>query len=350
MSRRKNSRGRLIRFADARVYVREVGEGPPLLLINGLGAHSAMWETLERTLPGLRIVEFDLPGAGQSDVPWKPVSIERLARLSRSILDHFEIDCADVLGYSMGGIVAQQLAAETPERVRRLVLLATTPGLGQMQGDVKAMLNIMTPLRYMSRHAYARTIGGLVGGRARHDKRWIDEQGALRLKHAPSWRGYLGQLLSMSRWSGLPLLGTIEQPVLVVTGDDDPLTPVVNGMMLAHLLPNGRLLVCPDEGHLIAMDPDSVAHPAIREFLTAPALERTEVWRQARRVDAEELETALFGAPFQLPPMSIFNDRARQRWIPPLERSSHGTSVDESELDEGGQEIHDPPQRRSATG
>lgn len=87
MSARKNCRGRLIRFPDARVYVREVGEGPPLLLINGLGAHSAMWETLERTLSGLRIVEFDLPGAGQSDIPWRPVSIRRLASLSRSILD-----------------------------------------------------------------------------------------------------------------------------------------------------------------------------------------------------------------------------------------------------------------------
>jgi pimeloyl-ACP methyl ester carboxylesterase len=318
VSRPASRRGRLMRFPEARVYVREVGEGPPLLLINGLGAHSAMWDTLERTLHGLRIVEFDLPGAGQSEVPWKPVSIKRLASLSQSILAHFEIDRADVLGYSMGGIVAQQLAADAPERVRRLVLLATSPGLGQMQGDPKAMFNIMTPLRYMSRHAYARTVGSLVGGRARHDKRWIDEQGALRLKHAPSWRGYLGQLLSMSRWSGLPLLGSIEQPALVVTGDDDPLTPVVNGMMLAHLLPNGRLLVCHDEGHLIAMDRDSVAHPAIREFLTAPTLERTQVWRQARRVDSEELETALFGAPFQLPPMSIFNERARRQWIPPF--------------------------------
>jgi pimeloyl-ACP methyl ester carboxylesterase len=313
---RVKQRGKLMRFPQARVYVRTLGEGHPLLLINGLGAHSAMWETLERSLPDFRIVEFDLPGAGQSDTPWKPVSVKQLAALSTSIMDHFEMDRPDVLGYSMGGIVAQQLAADFPERVRRLVLLATSPGMGQMQGDMKAFFNIMTPLRYMSRHAYVKTIGSLVGGRARYDRRWIAEQGALRLKHSPSWRGYCGQLFSLARWTGLPLLGEIKHPALVVTGDDDPLTPVVNGMMLAHMLPNGRLLVCPGEGHLIAMDADSVAHPAIREFLTAPRLDRAKAWNSAKKVTAEELQIALFSAPFQVPPLSILNARARSRWLP----------------------------------
>ena len=307
--------GKMIRLPDARVYVRERGSGPALLLINGLGAHTAMWEPLERTLSGFRIVEFDLPGAGESEVPWKPVSVTRLARLSTDLMDHFGIRRADVLGYSMGGIVAQQLAATEPDRVRRLVLVATTPGVGQMQGDLKALLNIMTPLRYMSRHAYARTIGSLVGGRARHDGNWIAEQGRVRLQHAPSWRGYLGQLASIATWSGLPLHAKIEAPVLVVTGDDDPLTPVVNAMLLTHMLPNARLLVCHDEGHLIVMDQESEAHPAIREFLTAPRLSRTKVWREASTVSAEELEIALFAAPFQLPPLSIFNQRARRRWL-----------------------------------
>lgn len=308
-------KGELRRFPEGRVFVRTVGEGQPLLLINGLGAHSAMWETLERSLTGFRIVEFDLPGAGQSDTPRTPVSVERLAVLATSIMDHFEMDRPDVLGYSMGGIVAQQLAANHPKRVRRLVLLASSPGVGQMQGDVKALLNIVTPLRYLSRHVYINTIGTLVGGRARHDTRWIAEQGALRLKHSPSWRGYMGQLFSLSCWSGLPLLRDIKHPVLVITGDDDPLTPVVNGMILAHMLPNGRLLVCPNEGHLIPMDDDSIAHPVIREFLRAPRLDRAKDWREAKQVSAEELRTALFSAPFQLPPLSILNARARDRWL-----------------------------------
>jgi poly(3-hydroxyoctanoate) depolymerase len=310
------SRGKKIQLDGISVFARETGEGPPVLLINGLGAHTAMWSTLEQTLDGFRLVEFDLPGAGQSDVPWKPISIKRLASLSVQVMDHFGLEQPDVLGYSMGGIVCQQLAADAPERVRRVVLVATTPGLGQMQGPMVATINIMTPMRYISRHAYVRTIGSLVGGRARHDKAWIAAQGALRLEHAPSWRGYAGQLMSMSRWSGLPILPGIEQPVLVVTGDDDPLTPVVNGMMITHMLPNGRLLVCPGEGHLMVMDEDSIAQPAIKEFLGAESVEKTKAWKRAVSVDADELRIALFAAPMQMPPLSIFNANMRRRWLP----------------------------------
>jgi poly(3-hydroxyoctanoate) depolymerase len=307
-----------IRFPDATVYVREVGEGMPLLLINGLGAHSAMWEPLEQALQGFRLLQFDLPGAGRSDVPWRPVSVRRLARLATSIMDHFGVEQAHVLGYSMGGVVAQQLAHDAPERVRRVVLVATTPGIGAYLGDVRAMLNILTPARYLSPTLYAKTIGDLVGGRARHDRAWVAEQGTLRLQHAPSWRGYLGQLQSISRWSGLPLLRDISSEVLVLTGDDDPLTPVVNAKMLTHLLPNGRMVVLPGIGHLLVMNTDSGAHPVICEFLTSERLDDAPVWNDASAVDADELRTALALAGGSSGRGS--RARARRRWLPELHR------------------------------
>ena len=304
-----------MRFRDASVHVRTVGTGPPLLLVNGLGAHTAMWQPLERVLSGFRIVEFDLPGAGKSDVPWRPVSVKRLARLAIAVMDEFGIEKADVLGYSMGGIVTQQLAYDHPERVRRLVLVATTPGVGAVQGDLRALFNIMTPVRYLSPKAYEKTIGSLVGGRARHDAAWIAEQGSLRMQHAPTWRGYSGQLASISRWSGLPILPHVRQPALVVAGDDDPLTPLVNGMMLTHLLPQGRMVVCRGEGHLIPLDVDSVAHPLIRDFLTARDLDESAAWEGAATVSAHEVRTALSRVGLQIPPWSRANAKARRRWL-----------------------------------
>jgi poly(3-hydroxyoctanoate) depolymerase len=296
------------------VYARAVGDGPPLLLINGLGAHTEMWEPLEQTLAGFRLIEFDLPGAGQSDVPWKPMSVSRLAAIAAAVLDEFGVEQADVLGYSMGGIVAQQLAADAPDRVRRLVLVATTPGVGGVQGDIKAMLNVMTPIRYLSPGLYARTIGTMVGGRARDDPAWVAEQGALRLKRPPSLRGYLGQLQTITFWSGLPLLHRIAHPALVLAGDDDPLTPVANGMMLAHGLPNGRLVVLRAEGHLMLLDAKSHVHPAIREFLTAEDHAQAAIWQEASSIEAGELAAALERAGRQLPPWSIANALARRRW------------------------------------
>jgi pimeloyl-ACP methyl ester carboxylesterase len=304
-----------IRFREANVHVRAVGEGPPLLLINGLGAHSAMWGPLEQTLKGFRLIEFDLPGAGQSDIPWKPVSVSRLASLATSVMDEFDVDRAHVLGYSMGGMVAQQLAFDSPERVDRLVLVATSPGVGALQGDPKALLNIVTPLRYLSPRLYTRTIGSMAGGRARTDPAWAAAQGKLRLQAPPSWRGYFGQLQSLSKWSSLPILGRIDHQTLVVAGDDDPLTPVVNGMMVAHLLPNGRLVVVPGEGHLMVLDGDSQAHTAIREFLSAKDLSRAPVWKRAQVVETADLEAELAAAPRQLPPLSVYAGRARRRYL-----------------------------------
>lgn len=307
--------GALVRFPEATVFVRETGEGEPLLLINGLAAHSGMWGPLEHTLEGFHIVEFDLPGAGQSPIAGIGVSMPDLARLASRVMDEVAMKRADVLGYSMGGMIAQQFTADMPERVRRLVLAATSPGVGAVQVDLRALANILTPARYSSPTIWAKSIGSLVGGRARYDKEWIAEQAKLRFDLRPSWRGYMGQMRSMSGWSGLPLLPTIDHPTLVISGGDDPLSPVVNGKMIAHQLPNGRHLVLPGEGHLMVTDENSAAHAYIREYLTSDPLESSAVWNASAPVSLAELGEALAAAGRQIPPLNLLDIRARRRWL-----------------------------------
>ena len=310
-----SSAGELVEFPDATVFVREVGSGKPLLLINGLGAHTGMWRAFEDAMPGCRLVEFDLPGAGQSPVPAKPVSIEQLARLATAVMDRYGLEQADVLGYSMGGMVAQQLAATYPDRVRRLVLAATTPGVGSVQIQLRALVNIVTPARYSSPRLYASTIGSLVGGRARNDPKWVEAQSKLRLEHRPSWRGYMSQMRSMGGWSSLPLLRKITQPTLVLAGGDDPLAPATNSKIIAHLIENSRLVVLKGEGLLLMVDESSAAHAAVHEFLTSPDVESTSVWRDGLDVDAKQVRSALAAEPRQLPPLSLLDARARRRWL-----------------------------------
>lgn len=298
------------------VHVREVGEGPPVLLINGLGAHSAMWSSLERALEGFRVITFDAPGAGQSPTPRLPVGVGRLARLATLVLDLFEVEQADVLGYSMGGIVLQQLLADHPERVRRAVLVATSPGLGGLHGDAKAMLNIATPLRYLSESLYFKTIGSLAGGRARTDTEWVARHGAVRMRHPPTMAGYVKQLMSLTAWSGLPLLKGIRNPVLVVSGDDDPLSPVANAMLLTHLIPGARMLLLRDEGHLLLMDEESPALYKIRQFIAAHTLEDAPIWDEAHTVDEEDLRLAIAGvSKWQLQPFGLISDCMRRRYF-----------------------------------
>lgn len=264
-----------------RVLVREVGDGPPVLLVNGVGAHTGMWGTLERALPGFRLIEFDAPGTGRSETPRLPRSVPAMSHLALGVLDAVGVKRADVLGYSLGGIVSQELAAYAPERVRRLVLTATTCGLGGVPGDLNALLNLATPLRYWSRGFYNRTLASMVGGKARHDRQFVARHGDERLRYKPSMQGYAGQILGIAAWSTLPSLPKIQAPTLVVMGTDDPLVKPDNGPLLAGRIPQARLVIAPDEGHLLLMDPESAAFEPIRQFLAAPNLATAPVWRDA---------------------------------------------------------------------
>ena len=106
------------------------GEGPPLLLITGIGAHLDMWRPFQAVAGERELIAFDAPGVGRSQRPALPLRMPALARLVTELLDALALERVDVLGYSWGGGLAQELAHRHPERVRRLVLCATSPGLG----------------------------------------------------------------------------------------------------------------------------------------------------------------------------------------------------------------------------
>jgi pimeloyl-ACP methyl ester carboxylesterase len=308
---------RTVTVDGVRLQIREAGDGAPVLMINGIGAHTAMWGPLESVLDGFHLIEFDAPGTGRSASRPYPVTVPALAWLASQILDKVGVEKADVVGYSMGGIVAQQLAVSAPQRIRRLVLAATSCGWGGVPGEPRALLNVATPLRYWSPAFYRRTIGSMAGGRARRDLEWIDRHGELRRRYPPSVRGYFGQVLSLSAWSGLPLLPHIRQPTLVVTGDDDPLVPPANSLLLASRLPHARVVVAPGEGHLLLMDPESATLEPIREFFGAESLDAAPVWREAKVVSRDEARAAIASTRNQLQPWGAVSAVMRAVWPVP---------------------------------
>jgi pimeloyl-ACP methyl ester carboxylesterase len=284
---------RTVRAGGLRLHVREVGEGPPVLLINGLGAHTAMWGPLERALPDLRLISFDAPGVGASRVALPPPTIGMLAVIADALLDQLGYERVDVLGYSFGGAVAQELARRSPDRVRRLVLATTTPGWGGVPGSVRAMALACHPLRYFRRGYYERTIGQLAGGQARTDPEFVARHGAERLSRPPRLPGYYAQVAAITSWSSLGWLNEIGHPALVVAGGDDPLIPPVNSVILAHRMRRARLFLSPEEGHLLLMDDRSAALPAIRDFLAASSPAASAAWRDAREISAAAEANAL---------------------------------------------------------
>lgn len=248
--------------------VARIGQGEPLLLINGLGANLEMWQPLVRELAEEHaIIAFDLPGTGRSARPRWPLRMAQLAEMVTDLLDELGYEQLDVLGYSLGGIVAQELAHRAPARIRRLVLCATTPGLPSMPPNPIVTALMLTPARYWNRQLAELILPIIAGGRTARDPRVLRAGLQKRLVQPPSATGYLYQLYAMSGWSSHPWIRQVRHPALVMHGDRDPVVPLVNGRYLADALPHGRLHVVDGAGHLFLLDePHSVA-PALSEFL-----------------------------------------------------------------------------------
>jgi poly(3-hydroxyalkanoate) depolymerase len=254
--------------ASPSVRVARIGEGEPLLLINGLGANLEMWQPLVRELAGGReLIAFDLPGTGRSARPRWPLRMAQLARLVTDLLDEFGHEQLDVLGYSLGGIVAQELAHRAPERIRRLILCATTPGLPSVPPDPIVTALMLTPARYWNRQLAELILPIIAGGRTARDPGVLQAGLDKRLVQPPSALGYLYQLYALSGWSSHPWIRTVRHESLVLHGDRDPVVPLANGRYLADALPHGRLEIVKGAGHLFLLDEPASVVPALASFL-----------------------------------------------------------------------------------
>jgi len=244
-----------VQVDGARIRVSVRGDGPPLLLIMGLGGNLEMWGPLEEALNarGLKTIAYDASGTGQSPARLLPQSMTTLARQAVRLLDSLGHPKADVLGISFGGAVAQEVAISYPPNVRRLVLTSTSCGLGGVPGNLLALSELAAPLRPYS-PTYLRLAADAIYGRGGGDRDVVaDRRGALH-DQPPSMWGYLGQLAAAVGWTSLPRLGRIQCPTLVLAGEADAMVPPVNSRILASRIRDARLEVFPEAGHLLLMD------------------------------------------------------------------------------------------------
>jgi poly(3-hydroxyoctanoate) depolymerase len=282
---------RLVRVDGLDLFVRERGSGDPLLLLNGLGGNLEMWgEAEERLSRSARTIAFDAPGTGRSGTPSLPRTIPSLARLARSALDELGYDRVDVLGYSLGGVIAQQLAREAPERIRRMALVSTACGWGGVPGSLQAIALIATPWRYYSRAFYEQT-NRLFGEADAAAEERLRAHADARLRYPPSFLGYAYQLWAGALWSSLTWLPSVDVPTLVVTGDADELVPPANSVQLAGLLPQSRLRRLAGEGHLLLFDPGSPAHALVEDFFRSGT--ESAAWSDGEAVDEVTMQRAL---------------------------------------------------------
>ncbi len=210
-----------MQFGTTTVRLSSVGTGPPVLLCNGLATPIESWGPLVDSLDSFRLIAFDVPGVGDSPPRKGRLSIDGVADIAAAVLDHVEVPRAHVLGYSWGGAVAQHLAWRHPHRVDRLVLAATSVGLGAIPGLPWALVPLL-------RESFTASDPG-------------------RPRTSPA--GLIGQLCAIATWSSLPFLAEVDAPALVLAGTADLVVPAGNAHLLAGLLRRAEIALVSGVGH-----------------------------------------------------------------------------------------------------
>lgn len=243
---------------DARV----IGEGPPLLLIAGLGATKSSWYRLEPLLAKhFQLISFDNRGAGVSDKPNVPYSMAMLADDARRLAAKLGYQKSLVFGVSMGGMIAQELALRHPEAVDGLVLGSTFCGGDRSAWPTWSDLASMLWVRRQTEEELTRGVLRLLySERSRRERAAeIAADVAQNPPSTPAW-AFLRQFQAIARHDTCGRLKRFAKPTLILHGSEDRLVPVANAHRLARLLPSATLRVFDQCGHAFFLEePDEVA-------------------------------------------------------------------------------------------
>jgi poly(3-hydroxyoctanoate) depolymerase len=247
------------------------GDGPPLVLCNGIGANLELLTPLVEALeaqPGRRIptIRFDVPGTGGSPITRLPRRMPALARLVAGVVTGLGYDEVDVLGISWGGALAQEFARRYPKLCRRVVLSATSMGMVMLPAGPSVLLRLASPARYFGPSRMRAAAGRLYGGGFGDDPALATR--FANATRAPDPVGYYWQILAGAGWTSAHYLRCLRQPVLLLAGDDDPIIPLTNARLMAALLRDGTVHIVRGGGHLALLTHEHELVPLIHEFLT----------------------------------------------------------------------------------
>jgi pimeloyl-ACP methyl ester carboxylesterase len=267
-----------VRAGGVRLSCYVVGQGPPLLLLHGLGGSKITWlPVLSALAEEYRVIAPDLPGHGESEKPVGDYSPRLYAKVSRHLLDAMGVEQAAVLGNSLGGRVALELALRSPSRVASLMLLdPSVPGFRwrYVMGFTKIVPSgfgaVPFPLRARMMEVMIRRLFA-DPGRLPDGAYAVAAQEFIRIYRDPRARmAFFASLRHIVTERPAPFFSTlrrVKQPTLVIFGALDRLVPPRLGVRLVQHMPNATLVVLPDVGHVPQFEAREETLRRVRAFL-----------------------------------------------------------------------------------
>ncbi len=257
-----------LKTKDAELFYEEAGAGQPVLLLHGLGSSTLDWAPQIEALKGsFRVIAMDSRGSGRSrDTlnPGGPFSVAQFAEDAAHLLDALDAAPAHVVGLSMGGMTALQLAVDSPRSVKTLTIVNSGP---ELVPRTPAELKGIRMRRFISRWFGPKGMGKMLAKRLfptpEHDakRKLFRERMAANDK-----RAYIASQEALIGWSVLERISAIDAPTLVVASDQD-YAPVAAKEVWARRIKNASVTVVTDSRHALPIEAPEKLNPLLLEFL-----------------------------------------------------------------------------------
>jgi pimeloyl-ACP methyl ester carboxylesterase len=268
------------------VNVIELGSGTPIVFIHGL---SGSWQNWLEQLPVFarehRVIAFDLPGFGASEMPAQKITISGYGRFVNALLDKLGVGSAVVVGNSMGGFIGVELAIRFPERVERLVLVSAAGLSIEYLRNERALAVLNAVENRLAAYsgwlasrsdALARRPGArrMIFGIVAHRPERLPGPLVAEQVRGSGKPGFVPALDALTDYPIRDRLGEIGCPTLIVWGTEDKLVPARDADEFARLIPNSRKVVWPETGHVAMLERPAAFNALLEEFLAEKPGER----------------------------------------------------------------------------
>lgn len=256
------------------VWYDDCGSGHPLLLLTGLGgSRLGWWKQIEPFSRKFRVINMDNRDAGDSALGTGAYGIADMAEDTAGVIQNLKLKPTHVVGISMGGMIAQELAIRHPESVDRLVLVSTTAGGASNVSPRPEIAALLARSPGEDPEARVRRTYTLISGTgymAEHpedlDRIW--RNALAKPMSLESYQRQLGACMAHYAQGTADRLAQITAPALVIHGDYDPLIPYANGKYLAGHIKTARLVTLPGVGHLTPVEAAEQFNREVLEFLS----------------------------------------------------------------------------------
>jgi 3-oxoadipate enol-lactonase len=265
-----------IQVNDIRIYYKILGEGFPFILIRGLSSSLDSWPpySIEHFSGKFKTILFDNRGVGRSDIPDGKYSSKMMADDTIGLMDALNIKKTYLLGFSMGGCIAQEIVINYPNRVSKLILNSSWCGPSHgivtpipEENPFPKMLPLMKEGNF---EGMARTLTNSLFSEdfIKNNPTIIEKVVKNYIAHPPSPKGFEGQRAYVETFDTYDKLSEIKIPTLILHGTEDKILPVENAKILAERIPSAELFLFENTGHGMNIQENELWTQKIIDFLT----------------------------------------------------------------------------------